>query len=228
MSAPTTATARGKLTRRQVLGAALDYVDRHGLAALSMHKLGDELGVKAMSLYNHVDGKSDLLAGIVDVLWAEIPQPSGTSSWQESAHTLARSLRAMIHRHPHAASLLLSAQTMPEHALRVVDGYRAALTDAGLPDERAVPFLRTLVTYALGQGLAEVAWSQCEPEADVDELARIRRVSRMLPDGASDELLRVALWFCGECHPAEEFDLGVTLMIKGLHAHLAEQAADRT
>lgn len=218
------AANRATLTRERVLAAALDYVDRNGLDALSMHKLGAELGVKAMSLYNHVANKDDLLSGIVDVLWSEIsPPPSAPPSWQQVAQTLAGSLRSMIRRHPNAASLLLSARTLSQPALQVADTYRTALTGAGLPEECAVPFVRTLVSYALGQGLAELSWSQAIPETDdADELARIRRVSDLLPHGASDNLVRIALWFCADWVPAEQFDLGLTLMIKGLDAHLAE------
>src|SRR5258708_13407630 len=64
---------RAPLSRQQVLRAALEYVDEHGLEALSMHKLGAALGVKAMSLYKHVADKDDLLDAIVELLWAEIP-----------------------------------------------------------------------------------------------------------------------------------------------------------
>lgn len=220
-TSPPTA-ARGKLTRRQVMAAALACVDRDGLEALSMHKLGDALGVKAMSLYNHVANKDDVLGGIVDVLWSEVaPPPSEPASWHDVARTLAGSLRDMIHRHPSAAPLLLSARPISEHALLVADAFRAALTAAGLPDECAVPFLRTVVSYGLGQSLAVLAWSG-ETCDDVDELARIRRVGNLLPHGASDDLLRVALWFCDDCVSAEQYDLGLTLMIKGLDAYLAE------
>lgn len=218
-----TSAVRPALTRERILASALDYVDRHGLDALSMHKLGAELGVKAMSLYNHVANKDDLLGGIVDALWAETaPPPKRPASWHDVARTLAGSLRAMIHRHPNAAPLLLSTRTLSGQALQVAATYRAALTGAGLSDERTVPFLRTLVSYALGQSLAELSWSQGEPDVDLpDELARIRWVSDHLPHGASDDHIRTALWFCADCASAEQFDLGLTLMIKGLDADLA-------
>lgn len=220
-----TSAVRAALTRERVLEAGLDYVDRHGLDSLSMHKLGAELGVKAMSLYHYVANKGDLLAGIVDALWAEtVPPPQRPESWRQVARILAGSLREMIHRHPNAAPLLLSTRTLSEQALRIADTYRSALTAAGLPDERAVPFLRTLVSYALGQSLAEVAWTQAEPGPELpDELARIRWVSDHLPRGASDNHIRTALWFCADCATAEQYNLGLTLMIQGLDAVLSEQ-----
>ncbi|MGH3448645.1 MAG: TetR family transcriptional regulator, partial [Nocardioidaceae bacterium] len=60
------------LNRARVLDSGLAYVDEHGLDALSMHKLGAHLGVRGMSLYNHVEGKDDLLDGISALLWGEI------------------------------------------------------------------------------------------------------------------------------------------------------------
>lgn len=80
------------------------------------------------------------------------------------------------------------------------------------------------MSYALGQCLAELSWSRANPNpGDLDELARIRRVIDLLPQGASDDLVRTALWFCAGSEPAEQFDLGITLMTKGLDAYLSEQ-----
>ena len=67
--------ARERLTRDRVLRAALDFIDAHGLAALSMPKLGAELGVRGMSLYSHVDSKDALLDGIVEIMSAEAEMP---------------------------------------------------------------------------------------------------------------------------------------------------------
>ncbi|MQA17466.1 MAG: TetR family transcriptional regulator, partial [Pseudonocardiaceae bacterium] len=92
--------------------------------------------------------------------------------------------------------------------------YRHALTEAGLPDERAVPFVRTVVSYALGQSLAELSWTPASPDAA--DLAAI------LPPNAPDDLAPIAQWLCVECDMSEQFDLGITLMIRGLDATLAE------
>ena len=67
--------SRPRLTREKVLRAALDFVDANGLAALSMHKLGAELGVQGMSLYSHVENKDALLDGIVEAMTREAQPP---------------------------------------------------------------------------------------------------------------------------------------------------------
>ena len=69
--------ARRPLSRERVLRAALEFVDERGLEELSMRKLAQELGVEAMSLYNHVANKDEILAGIVDLVATEIEMPDG-------------------------------------------------------------------------------------------------------------------------------------------------------
>jgi AcrR family transcriptional regulator len=209
VAAPNRSATRGRLTRDQVLRAGIAFVDRAGLDALSMHKLGAELGVKAMSLYHHVSNKDDLLAGMTDLMWSEIPRPEPGRGWQEHARTLVAQLRAVVAAHPNAAPLLVSGQAMPEAALRLAEAYRHALTDAGLPDQHAVPFLRTVISYALGQSLAELSWTPSEAD-----------VASLLPAGASPDLAPIAHWLCADCVMSEQLDLGITLMIRGLQAQL--------
>ena len=210
---------RPRLTREKVLRAALDFVDANGLAALSMHKLGAELGVQGMSLYTHVENRDALLDGIVEAMtWEAEPPPADGAGWRDALRSLAREIRAMILRHPAAAPLMVSRQVMTTRQLQQVDGYLRLLTGQGFTEDRAVEVLRTVYGYALGFALVEanlVAGGQCPPWPD-DELSRMRRVIEMVPRDAPDPLLRLALLFCGQCDMAEQFDLGVELMIRGL------------
>jgi AcrR family transcriptional regulator len=210
---------RSRLTREKVLRAALEFVDANGLAALSMQKLGAELGVQGMSLYSHVENKDALLDGIVQAMTAEAePPPADGTGWRDALRRLAGEIRAMILRHPAAAPLLVSRQVMTTRQLQQVDGYRTLLTRQGFTEDRAVEVLRTVYGYALGFALVEanlVAGGQCGPWPD-DELSRMRRVTEMVPRDAPDHLLRLAMLFCGQCDMAEQFSLGVELMIRGL------------
>src|SRR6266540_1855700 len=134
--------ARAPLSRQQVLRAALDYVDQHGLEALSMHKLGAELGVKAMSLYKHVADKDDILDGIVDLLWDEIPAEPAAGDWREAIRQLAAALRDLVHRHPHAAALLVCGDCDMTAQFRIgvdlmIHGLDAYLATLGLEEDAA-------------------------------------------------------------------------------------------
>jgi AcrR family transcriptional regulator len=202
-----------------VLRAALEFVDANGLAALSMHKLGAELGVQGMSLYSHVASKDALLDGIVEAMTAEAEMPpADRADWRDALRHLAREIRGMIRRHPAAAPLLVSRPVMPTRRLEQVDAYVRLLMRAGFTEDRALDVLRTVYVYAHGYALAEAcftACADCGPWPD-DELGQLRRVTEMVPRDAPDHLVRLAMLFCGRCNMDEQFSLGIDLMIRGL------------
>jgi hypothetical protein len=156
-----------------------------------------ELGVKAMSLYNHVEDKDDVLDGPVELLWSEVTADTPTlGDWRSVMGHLAMSLRAVVRRHPHVAPLVMSRQLVPEPALEVCETYLEVMGGrGGVPEECAVAFLRTVYAYGFGYALAELPCLPGGPadEADCDDLARLRRVSGMVPAHVPDNLVRVAL-----------------------------------
>jgi AcrR family transcriptional regulator len=88
------------LSRERVLLAALRLADAEGLEALSMRNLAQELGVKAMSLYNHVKNKDDLIDGIVDIVVGEIEVPDFKLDWKTAMRRRAISAHEVLLRHP--------------------------------------------------------------------------------------------------------------------------------
>jgi AcrR family transcriptional regulator len=189
------------------------------LAALSMHKLGAELGVQGMSLYSHVESKDALLDGIVEAMsWEAQPPPAGDTGWRDALRRLAAEIRAVIRRHPAAAPLLASRPVMPTRRLEQLDAYATLLMRSGFAEDRAMDVLRTVYTYAHGYALAEACYTACAdcgPWPD-DELSQMRRVTEMVPRDAPDHLLRLAMLFCGRCNMDDQFNLGIDLMICGL------------
>src|SRR3989441_13353082 len=91
--------ARTRLNRERVLRAAVAFADASGIGSLSMRKLGEALGVEAMSLYNHVANKDELLDGMVDLVFREIDLPSGGADWKTSMRQRAVSARQALSRH---------------------------------------------------------------------------------------------------------------------------------
>lgn len=211
------APARAPLRRQQVLRAALAYVDELGLDALSMHKLGARLGVKAMSLYNHVDDKADLLNGLVELLWAEMVPAEGVGDWRDRLRGMADGIRKTLRAHPAAASLVMTRQVLPVGALRIFKIHLEALEEAGFTRAQAIQMVRAITGYAFGSALAESCWS-CAAAAAASELGRLRQVSQLLPDDVPDDLLAVAMEVCGDCDLDGTFELGLDLMLKGLEA----------
>src|ERR671933_1997998 len=91
---------RRPLNRRRVLEAAVRFADREGLESLTMRRLGAELGVEAMSLYNHVPNKSALLDGMVEVLLNELEVPPEKLGWEERIREGYGAFRRLAHEHP--------------------------------------------------------------------------------------------------------------------------------
>ncbi len=104
--------ARTPLTRERVVLAAVAFADESGIAALSMRKLGEALGVEAMSLYNYVANKDQLLDGMVDLVFGEIDLPTRGSEWKAAMRERAESARQALRRHPWAIALM-STRTSP-------------------------------------------------------------------------------------------------------------------
>lgn len=205
-----TAPTRPSLSRQRVLDAALRYIDEHGLAALSMHKLGAELGVKAMSLYNHVAGKDDILDGVVELLWTEIGAAAPTTGdWQRGYRAFAHALWEVISGHPNAGPLITSRQTMPTPALRLVRDHIGAAVTAGVPEQRAYALLRTVTSFALGHALAYLNWDQCCAGCSP-------AIADLLRPDVPTELVDIAENFCGRSNPQAEFQLGLELMLRGI------------
>jgi AcrR family transcriptional regulator len=217
-------TRRAPLTRQRILRTALDHADTQGLASLSLHRVAAELGVKAMSLYNHVDGKDALLDGLVEMMWAEVPLPATGRGLEDALRQLAGDVHGLVLRHPRTAPLLTSRCVMPTHELEVLDAYLTILRGAGLAEARAAEILRTLYAYALGFGLTEVSWLAGESAAlvEADEVHRMRCITQMVRADAPDRLLRTALLLCAGCDMDVQFELGTELMLRGLHNPGAE------
>ncbi len=202
---------RAPLTRERIVHAALRYIDTHGLGGLSMHKLGAELGVKAMSLYKYVANKDDLLDGVVEELWLEVEHAApAENDWRDGYRALAQALRGMVYRHPNAAFLITSHGIMPAPALRCIQAHITAATGSGVPVARAYEWLRTIASYALGTTLNDVAWS-CGPEG-----CRPTTVAELLRPDIPPELAEVAEVFCGQFDPDAQFELGLDLMLRGI------------
>ena len=130
--------SRLPLTRERVLLAALGLADAHGIEALTMRRLAQELGVEAMSLYHHVRNKQDLLGGICDLVVREFVLPAPGDPWKAAVRRTAISAYEALIRHPWAASLLLSGSTESQARIRYMDavlgafrmgGFSAGMTD---------------------------------------------------------------------------------------------------
>src|SRR5581483_12455907 len=113
----TTRATRRPLNRDRVLRAAVELADEVGIDAVTMRGLAEVLGVEAMSLYNHVANKDDLLDGMVDIVFGEIDLPSGTD-WKKAMRLRAISARQVLRRHRWAIGRMESRRSPGPATLR--------------------------------------------------------------------------------------------------------------
>jgi AcrR family transcriptional regulator len=144
------------LSRERVLRVALHLADRSGIEQLSMRKLAQELGVKAMSLYNHVIHKEDLLDGMVDLVVGEIEVPDPLLDWQLAMRRRALSAHQVLLQHPWAAMAMLSRINVGPAMLRYVDATIGCLHQAGFSLEMADHACNAIDNHIYGFTLQEL------------------------------------------------------------------------
>jgi len=105
---PTEARSRPSLDRPGILREALKLADELGVESLSMRRLALELEVEAMSLYNHVKNKEEILDGIVDLVAAEFELPDTTAHWKPAMRARCISAHQVLLKHPWAALMMFS------------------------------------------------------------------------------------------------------------------------
>ena len=157
---------REPLTRTRIFEAALALVDREGAGALTMRRLGSELGVAAMSLYNHVASREDLLDGLSEVMVARIDRAPAAAEPLDAVRRFTHGIRAVALAHSEVFRLVGMRPLHTEAAFLPVEAALAALRALGLPDDEAVQAYRALVSYARGFALAEIAGFTLEEPAD--------------------------------------------------------------
>jgi AcrR family transcriptional regulator len=119
------------LSRRRVLRSALELADREGLEGLSMRKVAQGLGVQAMSLYNHVANKEDLIDGMVELVVGEMAVPEVSQDWRGEMRRRAIVAHEVLLRHPWAAMALMSRVNVGPMMLRYIDGTLGCLKAGG-------------------------------------------------------------------------------------------------
>ena len=220
MTTKTASQTQVRLSRRQVLATALEIVDREGLEALSMRRLGAELGVDPMTIYHHAGGKERLFDGVAELLWEEVALPEASSDQIDILRNLARSLRNLFRRHPEAAQLILRCSRLVRPQLELYRAYLDALDKSELGGREPAAVLRSVLSYALGYGYAEISMLgvQCGP-VDSQTLSQrelLLYLGQALPPDISPPLAEAAMVIIADCDIDQCFEDGLELMLAGL------------
>lgn len=213
----TTAKQRDPLTRERIAGAALHIMDTEGLEAVSMRRVAREVGFEAMSLYNHVQDKDDLLGCVLEQVMKEFSYPRAIDGedWLQQARALANAWRQLLHDHPGALQLFAEHKRPMDSVggMRPMDATLTTLRSAGLSDSDAVQAFHAIGGYIFGFVLMESGRLYGALEAD----------PKVFPQISAGQLQSVSacIPYLAECDFDEQFEFGLDLMLEGLHAKVS-------
>jgi AcrR family transcriptional regulator len=212
---PRAASRRRVLSTESVLVAAVKLADGSGVAELSMRKLGESLGVEAMSLYNHVANKDDLLDGMVDLVFDEIPVPAANTAWRSAMRQRAFDVRAALMRHTWAIGLMESRRRPGPATLRHHDAVLGCLRRARFSVPAAAHAYSLLDSYIYGFALNE----QSLPFDPSEEVAEVGK--NMLEQFPTDDYPHLTEFIMKHALKpgydyAKEFEFGLDLILDAL------------
>ena len=202
------------LNRDRILQAALELVDEGGIESLTMRKLGQALGFEAMSLYNHVANKDDVLDGILDLVLSESEPPSPAGDWDAAIRTSAISVHEALRRHPWSCTLLMSPGRVRPARLRFMDLLLGRLREAGFSAETTYPAYHVLDGHIFGFSLWETSHTYTAEEVSNFEAT----LAQTITADAYPYLLEHAHQHFSEGPHREgsAFELGLDLIVDGL------------
>lgn len=220
------AEPRTPLTKRRVLHAGVALADEDGIASLSMRRLAQELGVEAMSLYNHVANKEDILNGMVDVVVDEVVEPSSDSDWKTAMRQKAMSARQALLRHPWAPDLIASRNEATPAMMKYIDSVIGILLRGGFSNDLAHHSLHALGSRVLGFTQELFPSDDSSPETSAALMLQLQaggyhNIAQMLTAVEHDEDSLVG----GGCDDQFEFEFALDLILDGLERLLDRESA---
>jgi AcrR family transcriptional regulator len=206
---------RAALNRDRVLAAAVALADEIGIEALSMRKLGESLGVEAMSLYNHVANKEALLDGMIDVVFGELDLPTADDGWRPAMRQRGISVRAALRRHRWAIGLMESRTSPGPATLAHHDAVIGVLRAGGFTVAQTAHAFSVLDSYIYGFALQEKSLPFEGPEQTAEVAAQmfadfpVDRYPHFV-ELATQHVLQPGYDY------GDEFELGLDLILDGL------------
>lgn len=208
-----------KLTRARLQAAALEIVDRDGLAGLSMRALAAAVGAAPMTLYHHVTSRADLEALVVDAVLAEADWRHGPhDDWRDDVRTIATALWRAVRAHPHAIPLVPLRRARAQALLEPSEALLDALARSGRSGEALLAAFRAVTGFVLGFAQVELGGAQADDAGEPKDAVIAR--FRALPAFRYPRLIEIA-GAATTSEPEAEFRTALELLISGLAAAAA-------
>jgi AcrR family transcriptional regulator len=219
MASKTGRTARRlPLTRERIIDAAIEIADRYGLEAVTMRRLGQGLGVEAMSLYKHVSDKDDVLAAMADRVAAEFQLPTPEADWRAAIRSSALAAYAVLLAHPWAGVLLESNLNPGPARLTYLDAVIGVLRGAGFSMVDVAHAFGALDSHLYGFTMQEASWPFDPDDAPGVAAAMVAD----LPAESYPNLVDMATMVATDPDGIPlDFTFGLDLLLDGLDRRLA-------
>ncbi|BAZ05564.1 TetR/AcrR family transcriptional regulator [Calothrix sp. NIES-3974] len=212
------------LSRERVLQVALRIADKDGIGAVSMRKIAQELGVQAMSLYNHVVNKDDILDGIIDMVVAEIELPDPKIDWKTAMRRRAISAHTVLLRHPWAAMAMISRVNVGSAMLRYIDATLGCLREAGFSFETVDHAWNAIDNHIYGFTLQELNF----PFKPGEYAQQAEKFISHIPPEKYPYMNRLAYYIIeGRYDGLHDFEFGLDLILDGLERLREKQQNDK-
>jgi AcrR family transcriptional regulator len=229
------------LSVERIVQAAIEVADASGLAALSMRRVADELGVGTMSLYTYVPGKAELLGVMLDTVLGETPTLVGTGGgWRADLELGAREHWELYHRHPWVLRLAGARAPLGPNQLARYDAMLAAVSGVGLTGTEMVLVVSLVGDYVRGaarsavEAAAELSTGQSDDQSSAEhepllaaylDTERFPTATRLAQEGAfepspggAEHNLQQAL---------DSFEFGLQRVLDGIEALIEDRAYER-
>jgi len=178
-----------------------------------MRKLAQVMGVKAMSLYNHVANKSDILDGIVDMVIGEIEVPDLAADWKMAMRRRAVSAHEVLVRHPWSTIAIVSRVNVGPANLRYVDATLGCLREASFSFEMADYAWNAIDSHIYGFTLQELNF----PFDAVEYSAVAENYLSLAPADKYPYLNQLTHYVIEGRHDGvHDFEFGLELILNGL------------
>jgi AcrR family transcriptional regulator len=195
------------LTPQEVAEAAVQLILVEGEAALTMRRLGEMLGVKAMALYNHFPNKDAILDAVTGLAMSRISLPAAEGPWEDRIRKISRAVRSMALEQPNLFRVAMMRPSPPSTAFFLIEASLSALSDAGLSPETQAVAYHTLRLYVRAYCLWEI-----EELGRGENPAELARLAALYPHTAA----AASLIFNPD--PDRQFEQGLEFILRGLRA----------
>ncbi|HUA47287.1 MAG TPA: TetR/AcrR family transcriptional regulator [Solirubrobacteraceae bacterium] len=213
-----------KLTRQEIVAAAIEIADRHGLDAVSMRRVASAIGSGTMSLYRHVSSRDELLDAMLDAVYSELRLADGAAKgWRRRIEHVARAQRRMLRAHPWVASLVGSRPPLLPGFLRLFQASLGALLDSGLNVTEAAGVSSTINAFVIGHALLEHAEHEARRRTGLTRRqwrARHAPLVRQILDSGDYPAIAQYVRHANDIDPDAAFDAGLTAILDGAERHM--------